>query len=101
MGSGFSKMKKQAKLMQQQYENMQQKKKETVVTADSASGLVQVTLNGNKELLNIKINPECVDKEDIEGLQDLIVDAFNKAFKMIEDKNPSDNGLGNSGFPGF
>lgn len=101
MGSGFSKMKKQAKLMQQQYENMQQKMKQTIVTAESASGLVQVTLNGNKELLNIKINPECVDKEDIEGLQDLIVDAFNKAFKMIEEKTPSDNGLGNSGFPGF
>ena len=62
--------------------------------AELPNDLVIVTLNGHKELKNIKINPECVDKNDVEGLQDLIVQAFKDAADKLgsEDNNLS---LGN------
>ena len=83
MGSGFSKMKKQAKLMEQQLETMRNEMKNKQVTGVSGNGLVTVTLNGEKELLEIKIKPECVDSSDLEGLQDLIKAACEDAYQKI------------------
>lgn len=97
MGSGFSKMKKQAKLMEQQFELMRQERQKVLVTGSSGNGLVIVTLNGDKEMQNICIKPECVDPSDVEGLQDLIQAAHADACSKIEnsdDMNPP-------GFPGF
>lgn len=83
MGSGYSKMKKQAKLMEQQLEAMRTEMKNKQLIGVSGNGLVTVTLNGEKELQSIKIKPECVDPSDLEGLQDLIKaacdDAYSKA----------------------
>ena len=53
MGSGFSKMKKQAKLMQEQFGQMQNKLKDTYVTGSAGAGLVTVTINGEKMLTKI------------------------------------------------
>ena len=79
MGSGYSKMKKQAKLMEQQLEMMKTEMKNKQVTGTSGNGLVNVVVNGEKELLEIKIKPECVDTSDLEGLQDLIKAACDDA----------------------
>ncbi|MEG1804993.1 MAG: YbaB/EbfC family nucleoid-associated protein [Clostridia bacterium] len=64
----------------------------------AASGAVTITLNGNKELLSIKLEPSIVDPEDVEMLEDLIVVAFNdaktKAEKFAEETMPQGaNGL--------
>jgi hypothetical protein len=83
MGSGFSKMKKQAKLMEQQLETMRNEMNNKQVTGVSGNGLVTVTMNGEKELLEIKIKPECVDSSDLEGLQDLIKAACDDAYQKI------------------
>ena len=81
MGSGFSKMKKQAKMMQEQYSQMRQQLESKMVEGSAGNGLVTVTLNGEKELKKISIRPECVNPQDVEGLQDLIVAAFADASK--------------------
>ena len=90
MGSGFSKMKKQARLMEQQLETMRAEMKNKQVTGTSGNGLVTVTINGEKELTDIKIKPECVDPNDLEGLQDLIKAALEEAYKQVAD-DPMNN----------
>jgi DNA-binding YbaB/EbfC family protein len=89
MGSGFSKMKKQAKALQAQFAEMQENLKNTVVEGSSGNGLIKLKMNGNKELLSITISSDCVSKDDIEGLQDLIVAAHSDALKQLEDKTPN------------
>ncbi|MCB1081637.1 MAG: YbaB/EbfC family nucleoid-associated protein [Chlamydiia bacterium] len=93
MGSGFSKMKKQAKMFQEQMAKMQEDMQKLEVTGSAGNGLVEITLSGEKEIKKLSIKPECVDPEDIEGLQDLIIVAFNDAAKKIEE-NSSNSSLG-------
>ncbi len=97
MGTGFSKRKKEAKMMQEQLGKMQQQMQQTEVIGTAANGLVTVTLNGDHEIKQLKIKPECVDAEDIEGLEDLIKAAFNDAAAKI--KSQSMEGM--SGMPGM
>ncbi len=84
MGSGFSKMKKQAKLMQNQFSEMRRQMQEQEFTGNAGNGLVSIALSGEKELKKISIKPECVNPNDIEGLQDLILAAFQDAASKIE-----------------
>ncbi len=88
MGSGFSKMKKQAKALQEQFAKMQEDLKKTVVIGSSGNGLVKLKMNGSKELLEITIQPDCINKDDIEGLQDLIIAAHSDALKQLEQSAP-------------
>jgi DNA-binding YbaB/EbfC family protein len=81
MGSGFSKMKKQARMMQEQMTQMQSKLQETQVQGSAGNGLVTVTLNGEKALKKIAIKPECVS--DVEALQDLIIAACEDATQKL------------------
>lgn len=85
MGSGFSKMKKQARLMQEQFSQAKNKMETTLVEGSAGNGLVVLTLNGSKELKKIVIKPECVS--DVEGLQDLILAAFEDAASKLEGQN--------------
>jgi len=98
MGSGFSKFKKQAKLIQKQYAQIQDEMQSLRIVGSAGNGLVEVTVNGDKEIIAIQIKPDCVDKEDIEGLQDLILDACHDAFAKVKEQSP-ENSL--SGFPQF
>ncbi len=91
MGSGFSKMKKQARLMQEQFSQAKDKMETTFVQGSAGNGLVTLTLNGAKELKKIVIKPEALS--DVEGLQDLIIGAFEDAASKIEDQTPSMPGL--------
>jgi DNA-binding YbaB/EbfC family protein len=86
MGSGFSKMKKQMRMMQDQMGHVKEKLQSTLVQGTAGNGLVTVTLNGEKELKKIVIKPECVS--DIEGLQDLILAAFEDASAKLEKDTP-------------
>ena len=85
MGSGFSKMKKQARLMQEQFSQIKDTMENTLVEGSAGNGLVTVTLNGSKELKKIRIQPDCV--QDIEGLQDLILGAFEDAASKLDSQN--------------
>ena len=82
MGSGFSKMKKQMRMMHEQMDQMKESLQNTIVQGTAGNGLVTVTINGEKNLKKITIKPECVS--DIEGLQDLILAAFEDASQKLE-----------------
>jgi len=90
MGSGFSKMKKQARLMQDQYEKTRQELKNKTVVGQSEGSLVTMTFDGERKLLSIKIKPECVDKDDVEGLEALIESAYNSASKQLGELSSND-----------
>lgn len=83
MGTGFAKRKKQARLMQEQMSKMQEQIQQLEAIGSAGNGLVTVTINGDKELKAIKIKRECVDPEDIEGLEDLIKAAYGDALKHL------------------
>jgi len=101
MGSGYSKMKKQARQFQDQLAQMQEDMQKLEVTGSSGNGLVEITLSGEKEIKKLTIKPECVDPDDVEGLQDLIIVAYNDAAKKIESSSPGSalDRLGMGGLP--
>jgi nucleoid-associated protein EbfC len=96
MGSGFAKMKKQARMLEEQVGQMRQKMQNTLYTGTSGNGLVTVTINGAKELQTIAIQPACVDPQDVEGLQDLIKAACENAYSQIAQES---SGMGSMGLP--
>ncbi|MBR0089656.1 MAG: YbaB/EbfC family nucleoid-associated protein, partial [Clostridia bacterium] len=64
---------KQAQKMQEEMEKVQSEIEEKTVEATAGGGMVTVTANGKKEILSLKINPEAVDPEDVETLEDLVM----------------------------
>jgi DNA-binding YbaB/EbfC family protein len=76
-------MMKQAQQMQAR---MQKQMEEMRVEATAGGGMVTVTMNGAKQVLGLKIDPEAVSKEDVEMLQDLILAALNDAHRKVEDE---------------
>jgi DNA-binding YbaB/EbfC family protein len=87
----------------QQYESLQKKMQETVVEASSGGGTVHVKMDGRKQILSLKIDPEAVKAGDIEMLQDLITAAVNEAVRQIDQAMQSTVGgmLGGMGLPGL
>lgn len=88
MGTGFSKRKKEAKALQEKFSKMREEMESAEVIGASSQDLVTVTLGGDYSLKQIKIKPECVDPEDVEGLQDLIKAAFQNAKTKLDAKTP-------------
>lgn len=78
----LQKMLKTAKEMQ---EKLQKELAEMRIEGSSGGGMVAVTLDGTKSLISIQIDPEVVNKEDIEMLQDLIIAAFNDAGAKVDE----------------
>lgn len=75
-------MMKQAQQMQ---ERLQKQMADLRVEATAGGGMVTVAMNGSKQLLSIRLDPEVVSKEDVEMLQDLIVAAVNDANRQVEE----------------
>ena len=98
MGTGFAKKKKEARAMQQQFQQFQNEMQTMEVVGSSSQDLVVVTLTGDGDLKKIKINPVCVDPEDVEGLEVLIKAAYENAQEKLKDKTKSMPGLPNLGF---
>ncbi len=88
MGSGFSKMKKQRRQLEDQFAKMQEEMQNSEYKGSAGNGLVEVILGGDKNLKSITIKPECVDPKDVEGLQDLIFAAFKEAEKILDEQSP-------------
>ncbi len=76
---------KQAQKMQEEMEKVQEELEDKTVEATSGGGAVTVTVNGKKEIVSIKIQPEAVDPEDVETLEDLITVAVNDAVKQADE----------------
>ena len=75
-------MMKQAQQMQ---ERMQKQMNDMRIEATSGGGMVTVAINGSKQLLSLKIDPEAVSKDDVEMLQDLIIAAINDAHRKADE----------------
>src|SRR2546429_8357604 len=87
----------------QKYEQLQQKMQETVVEASSGGGTVTVKMDGRKQLLSVKIDPEAVKSGDVEMLEDLLTAAINEAARKADEAVQSTVGgmLGGMGIPGL
>ena len=85
MAKGFGNLMKQAQKMQQQMVKMQEELAGKTVEASAGGGMVRVTANGKQEIVSILIEPEVVDPEDVEMLQDLISAAVNEALKRSQE----------------
>lgn len=100
-------MMKQAQKLQKQMMEIQEEISKKTVEGSSGGGMVKVTANGHQDILEVKIDPEVVDPEDIELLEDLIVAAITnareKAKSLMEDemRKVLPAGLGNIDIPGF
>lgn len=75
---------KQAKKMQQQMEAERESLNQTKFVGKSADDMVIATLTGDKKVKDLKIAPEAIDPEDPDMLQDLIIDAINKAISEVD-----------------
>lgn len=85
MPGNMNNLMKQAQRMQRQMEEGQKELETKEFTAAAGGGAVEVTVNGKKELLKVKLSEEVVDPEDIEMLQDLIVAAVNEAMRQADE----------------
>ena len=86
-----------------QYEEVQQKMQETVVESTAGGGTITVKMNGKKQVLSIRIDPEAIKSGDVEMLQDLVTAAVNGAGSKIDQAMQSTVGgmLGGMGIPGI
>jgi DNA-binding YbaB/EbfC family protein len=75
-----------------QYEELQRKMLETTVEASSGGGSVSVKMNGQKQVLSIKIDPEVAKAGDLEMLQDLVMAAVNAAGHKVDEAMQSSLG---------
>ena len=78
-------MMRKAQKMQQDVARAQAELNEREFTASSGGGMVSVTVTGNKDVKAIVINPACVDPDDVEMLQDLVLSAVNEALRQADD----------------
>ena len=85
MPGNMNNLMKQAQKMQKQMEEAQAQLEESSYTATSGGGAVEVTISGKKEITSIKFDPEVVDPDDIEMLEDLTMAAVNEAIRKIEE----------------
>ena len=103
-GGNQANMIKQAQKMQQDFLKMQQELESSKFEFTSGGGAVKAVVSGTREFESITIDPEAVDPDDVEMLQDLILAAVNGALKAADDKTNQSmaklqGGLG--GFPGL
>ena len=85
MPGNMGNLMKQAQKMQRQMEEASKELEEKEVTAAAGGGAVEVTVSGKKEVTKVKIDPEAVDPDDVEMLEDLIMAATNEALRQIEE----------------
>ena len=78
---GFGNMMKEAQRLQQQMAALQEEVAKKKVDATAGGGMVTVEANGKQELLSIKIDPEVINKDDAQMLEDLVLAACNEALR--------------------
>ena len=83
-GMNQAAMMKQAQKMQQEMLRMQQEMETKTYTAAAGGSMVKATVNGKHEVLNLEINPEAVDPDDVEMLQDMVIAAVNEAMRTAD-----------------
>ena len=83
-GMNQAAMMKQAQKMQQEMLRMQEEMESKTWSATAGGGMVTASVNGKHEVLDLKINPEAVDPDDVDMLQDMIIAAINEAMRTAD-----------------
>ena len=78
---GFGNLMKEAQRLQQQMAAMQEQVAQKKVEATAGGGMVTVEVNGKQEILSIKIDPEVINRDDAQMLEDLVLAACNEALR--------------------
>lgn len=84
-GPNMNQMLKQAQKMQEQMVKMQEEIENKTFEATAGGGAVKAVVNGKKELVELTIDPDAVDPEDVEMLQDMIIAAVNEGIRNAEE----------------
>ena len=84
-GMNQMQMIKQAQKLQQEMLKVQEELEQAQYSAAAGGGVVSATVSGKRELIGLSIQPEAVDPDDVEMLQDLIIAAVNEALRKAED----------------
>jgi nucleoid-associated protein EbfC len=87
---GMGNLMKQAQQMQQKMMKMQEEMAAKTVDASVGGGMVTVTANGRAEVLSVKIDPQAVDPNDVEMLEDLVLAGVNEALRKAQDMMASE-----------
>ena len=72
--------------MMKQAQKLQQEQEAKTFTAKAGGGMVSATVNGKHELVGLEINPEAVDPDDVEMLQDMVMAAVNEAMRTADNE---------------
>mgnify|MGYP003480221427 len=100
-GMNMNNMMKQVQKMQKQMEEQQKALEESEFTATAGGGAVEVTMTGKKVLTKVTLDPDAVDPDDVEMLEDLIMVAVNDAMKKVDDANSASMAKMTGGMGGF
>ena len=106
--NNLQQMLKQAQKMQEEMEQAQEALKDERVDASAGGGMVKVVASGDGRLASIAIDPDAIDPDDVELLQDMVLAAVNEALRAAQELQQSKLGgltggmdLGALGLPGF
>jgi DNA-binding YbaB/EbfC family protein len=90
MYGNMNNMMKQVQKMQKEMVKMQEELQQRTLEATSGGGMVRVEISGKKELISLTIDPEAVDPDDLEMLQDMIMAAVNEGLRKVDDMMASE-----------
>ena len=100
-GMNMNNMMKQVQKMQKQMEDAQKALEEAEFSATAGGGAVEVTMTGKKVLTKVTLEPDAVDPDDVEMLEDLIMVAVNDAMKKVDEASSSSMAKMTGGMGGF
>ena len=100
-GGSQANMMRQAQKMQQEILKMQQELEASAFEFTAGGGVVKATVMGSRQVKSIEIDPEAVDPDDVEMLQDLIVAAVNEALKQADEASANAMNKMTGGLGGF
>jgi DNA-binding YbaB/EbfC family protein len=102
MGGGpqdMNSLMRQAQKMQEDMAAKQEELEAREYEISAGGGVVNVKINGKKEILSISLSPEIIDPDDVETLEDILVAAVNEAIKRVEDTNNEEMSKITGGIP--
>lgn len=99
--SDMNALMRQAQKMQEDMQTKQAELEEREYEITAGGGVVNVKINGKKEILSISLEPEIIDPDDKETLEDILVAAVNEAIKRVEDTNSEEMSKITGSIPGM
>lgn len=91
-GTDMKSIQKQMQQMQEELEKAQEELSKQEMTATAGGGMVEATVNGDKDIVSIKIDPDVMNPEEVDIVEDMVVAAINEALRMVNEE--SDRTLG-------